>query len=148
MSCLPCRSEASIRSYSARLSEEKKREISDHLTDGIQKKRQKASPDVVTSNVLDLTESAPVASCSAAPTLPVLDVPSVVQQAVVQPAVKSVVQAAPVPGDDWDQDVLDDALMQSAMSLDIGARRNYSSFAPVFHNCTNITINFGHQSST
>ena len=49
-------------------------------------------------------------------------------------------------GEDWSSDISDDLLFQSAMTMDISARRNYTTFAPVFTNCSNITINFGHKS--
>jgi hypothetical protein len=53
------------------------------------------------------------------------------------------VSANAVQGEaDWNSEITDDLLLQSAISLDSQVHRLYNNFTPVFNNCSNITINF------
>ena len=93
----------------------------------------------VTSNSFVVKEPASVPVCAIAP-VPV-PVPSGSGSNLQSPN-NAIIEV----GDDWSADVSDELLVQSAMTMDMSARRNTSTFAPVFTNCTNITINFGHSS--
>ena len=122
MSCA-FRSESSIRSYSSRLNEGKAAEISATLIEGLSKE-QTACDKATTPNTSTIPEV--TATTSTAPEAPpsTSTVPSTMSD---------------LPDDDIFDDNISDELLMSVCNM---SQPVAGAFAPTFHNCSNITINF------
>ena len=107
------RNETSIRSYSCRLATEKKREIADKMGKELE----------------------------AAGTSTISDVQSA---ATIQPSTSSHTISRPLTVMDiaWDDDISDEMIV-SVMNENTVATAQMRYCAPVFNNCSNITINYG-----
>ena len=129
------RSESSIRSYSSKLNDGKKRLIADTLGDGLS-----------TNDPAPLLQNACQPLAIAGPSRQNTGFHQATASSLLNAMSRSpVISENPLQAEIWDSEITDSMLLTSAsasMHQESSVHQMDKIFVPVFNNCNNVTINF------